>query len=196
MTFRLTSDVSCLQPALIVSSPSLAKVDFFNSNPNLSNYHPSKPKMTNLKVVFNKFYGEYVQNTPNKLKIVDAYLVYIVLTGVIQFVYCCLVGSFPFNSFLSGFISTISCFILGGKYTIQLNIKSWRSLLLVSCSLPSFAGEPREQSSVRRYFTGTRIRRLHTGPHNSTHCRHEFPGLNWAFHLLLFIMSQSVILFN
>lgn len=76
--------------------------------------------MTNLKVVFNKFYDEYVQNTPNKLKIVDAYLVYIVLTGIIQFVYCCLVGSFPFNSFLSGFISTISCFILGGKYTTTL----------------------------------------------------------------------------
>lgn len=70
--------------------------------------------MTNLKVVVNKFYDEYVSNTPNKLKIIDAYLVYIVLTGVIQFVYCCLVGSFPFNSFLSGFISTISCFILGG----------------------------------------------------------------------------------
>lgn len=76
--------------------------------------------MTNLKVVFNKFYDEYVQNTPNKLKIVDAYLVYIVLTGIIQFVYCCLVGSFPFNSFLSGFISTVSCFILGGKYTAEL----------------------------------------------------------------------------
>lgn len=77
--------------------------------------------MTNLKAVLNKFYDEYVQNTPNKLKIVDAYLVYIVLTGVIQFVYCCLVGSFPFNSFLSGFISTVSCFILGGKFCISYN---------------------------------------------------------------------------
>lgn len=71
--------------------------------------------MTQLQVVLNKFYDEYVHNTPKKLKLVDAYLVYIVLTGIIQFVYCCLVGSFPFNSFLSGFISTVSCFILGGK---------------------------------------------------------------------------------
>lgn len=71
--------------------------------------------MTNLKVVVNKFYDEYVNNTPKKLKIIDAYLFYIVLTGVTQFVYCCLVGTFPFNSFLSGFISTISCFVLGGK---------------------------------------------------------------------------------
>lgn len=71
--------------------------------------------MTNLKVVVNKFIDEYSQNTPKKLKICDAYLFYIVLTGVTQFLYCCLVGTFPFNSFLSGFISTVSCFILGGN---------------------------------------------------------------------------------
>lgn len=72
--------------------------------------------MTNFKAVLNKFYDEYVNNTSKKLKLVDAYLFYIVLTGVIQFAYCCLVGTFPFNSFLSGFISTVSCFVLGGKY--------------------------------------------------------------------------------
>lgn len=72
--------------------------------------------MTNLKVVLNKFYDEYVNHTPKKLKIIDAYLFYILLTGVVQFVYCCLVGTFPFNSFLSGFISCVSCFVLGGKY--------------------------------------------------------------------------------
>lgn len=72
--------------------------------------------MSNLKPVLAKFYDEYVNNTPKKLKLIDAYLLYIVLTGVTQFVYCCLVGTFPFNSFLSGFISTISCFVLGGEY--------------------------------------------------------------------------------
>jgi oligosaccharyltransferase complex subunit epsilon len=70
--------------------------------------------MTNLKTVLNKFYSEYVNNTPKKLKIIDAYLLYVLLTGIIQFVYCCLVGTFPFNSFLSGFISTVSCFVLAG----------------------------------------------------------------------------------
>lgn len=71
--------------------------------------------MTNLSTVLHKFYDEYVNNTSKKLKLIDAYLFYIVLTGVIQFLYCCLVGTFPFNSFLSGFISTVSCFVLGGK---------------------------------------------------------------------------------
>jgi oligosaccharyltransferase complex subunit epsilon len=70
--------------------------------------------MTNLTTVLGKFYEEYVNNTPKKLKIIDAYLLYVFLTGVIQFVYCCLVGTFPFNSFLSGFISSVSCFVLAG----------------------------------------------------------------------------------
>lgn len=71
--------------------------------------------MVQLFSVVTKFYDEYQNNTPKKLKFVDCYLVYILLTGITQFIYCCLVGTFPFNAFLSGFISTVSCFILGGK---------------------------------------------------------------------------------
>lgn len=70
--------------------------------------------MTNISTVLAKFYDEYVNHTSKKLKMIDAYLFYILLTGIIQFVYCVLVGTFPFNSFLSGFISTVSCFVLGG----------------------------------------------------------------------------------
>lgn len=71
--------------------------------------------MTKLLNVVGKFKDEYINTTPKKLKIIDAYLLYIFLTGVIQFLYCCLVGTFPFNSFLSGFISCVSSFILAGN---------------------------------------------------------------------------------
>lgn len=70
--------------------------------------------MVQINVVLSKFYNDYVTKTPKKLKVIDAYLFYILLTGIIQFIYCVLVGTFPFNSFLSGFISTVSCFVLGG----------------------------------------------------------------------------------
>ncbi|CAM8960688.1 unnamed protein product [Rhodiola kirilowii] len=40
--------------------------------------------------------------TPMNLKIIDLYVVFAILTAVIQVVYMALVGSFPFNSFLSG----------------------------------------------------------------------------------------------
>lgn len=76
--------------------------------------------MAQLQGVVSKFIGEYNSQTPKKLKLIDAYLFYILLTGIFQFVYCVLVGTFPFNSFLSGFISTISCFVLGGKRGLSL----------------------------------------------------------------------------
>lgn len=64
--------------------------------------------------VLTKFYDAYMTTTPKRLKVIDAYLLYILLTGIMQFVYCCLVGTFPFNSFLSGFISCVGSFVLGG----------------------------------------------------------------------------------
>jgi len=71
--------------------------------------------------VVTKFYGTYMSSTPNRLKIVDSYLLYILLTGIIQFVYCCLVGTFPFNSFLAGFVSCVGSFILGVCLRVQSN---------------------------------------------------------------------------
>merc|ERR1719316_1271424 len=66
-------------------------------------------------------WGGYVKDTPQRLKIVDSYLLYILLTGVVQFVYCCMVGTFPFNAFLSGFISSVASFVLGVCLRLQVN---------------------------------------------------------------------------
>ncbi|KAK1151944.1 dolichyl-diphosphooligosaccharide--protein glycosyltransferase subunit DAD1 [Acipenser oxyrinchus oxyrinchus] len=71
--------------------------------------------------VISRFLSEYSTSTPSKLKLVDAYLLYILLTGAMQFLYCLLVGTFPFNSFLSGFISCVGCFILAVCLRIQVN---------------------------------------------------------------------------
>lgn len=72
-------------------------------------------KNTNLVVVLQRFYSEYQQSTSGRLKLIDAYLFYVLLTGIVQFVYCCLVGTFPFNSFLAGFISCVASFVLAGE---------------------------------------------------------------------------------
>ncbi|OCU01422.1 dolichyl-diphosphooligosaccharide--protein glycosyltransferase subunit dad1-like [Xenopus laevis] len=71
--------------------------------------------------VVSRFFDEYVSSTPQRLKLLDAYLLYILLTGALQFLYCLLVGTFPFNSFLSGFISSVGSFILGVCLRIQIN---------------------------------------------------------------------------
>ncbi|RWS29956.1 hypothetical protein B4U80_01541 [Leptotrombidium deliense] len=77
--------------------------------------------MPHILQVLSKFYEEYSVSTPKRLKIIDAYLFYILVTGVVEFVYCCLVGTFPFNSFLSGFISTVACFVLAVCLRLQVN---------------------------------------------------------------------------
>jgi len=65
--------------------------------------------------------NKYRTDTPQKLKIIDIYLTYILFTGIIQFVYCVLVGTFPFNSFLAGFLSAVGSFVLTVALRIQVN---------------------------------------------------------------------------
>ncbi|XP_019960911.1 dolichyl-diphosphooligosaccharide--protein glycosyltransferase subunit DAD1 [Paralichthys olivaceus] len=79
-----------------------------------------------------RFLEEYGSSTPNKLKVVDAYLLYILLTGALQFLYCLLVGTFPFNSFLSGFISCVGSFILAVCLRIQINPQNKGDFLSIS----------------------------------------------------------------
>lgn len=51
----------------------------------------------------------------NKLMVIDALIVYCILTGLAQFVFVCFVGTFPFNSFLSGLLCHIGLFSLSGE---------------------------------------------------------------------------------
>ncbi|CAB1324218.1 dolichyl-diphosphooligosaccharide--protein glycosyltransferase subunit DAD1 [Oncorhynchus tshawytscha] len=82
--------------------------------------------------VISRFLEEYRTKTSNKLKVVDAYLFYILLTGALQFLYCLLVGTFPFNSFLAGFISCVGAFILGVCLRIQINPDNKGDFLSIS----------------------------------------------------------------
>ncbi|CAB1449984.1 unnamed protein product [Pleuronectes platessa] len=82
--------------------------------------------------VVGRFLEEYGSSTVNKLKVVDAYLLYILLTGAMQFLYCLLVGTFPFNSFLSGFISCVGSFILAVCLRIQINPQNKGDFLSIS----------------------------------------------------------------
>lgn len=75
-------------------------------------------KMVEVIDVLVKLYQDYQKSTPSKLKLIDAYMLYILLTGIPQFIYCLLVGTFPFNAFLSGFCSTVASFVLAGRLVL------------------------------------------------------------------------------
>ncbi|KAL8208384.1 hypothetical protein R6Q57_007796 [Mikania cordata] len=59
--------------------------------------------------------------TPTNLKIIDLYVLFSVLTALIQVGYMAIVGSFPFNSFLSGVLSCVGTVVLAVCLRIQVN---------------------------------------------------------------------------
>ncbi|KAH9962415.1 DAD family-domain-containing protein [Russula dissimulans] len=69
-------------------------------------------------------WATYLDATSSRLKLIDAFLVFLVLTGVVQFVYCVLVTSFPFNAFLAGFASTVGQFVLAASLRSQVNVEN------------------------------------------------------------------------
>ncbi|KAF9431265.1 Dolichyl-diphosphooligosaccharide-protein glycosyltransferase subunit dad1 [Podila epigama] len=80
--------------------------------------------MEDIKSATNSLISSYFKGTPKSLKLIDGYMVYILLTGIIQFVYVILAGTFPNNAFLAGFISTVASFILAANLRIQTNPKN------------------------------------------------------------------------
>ncbi|CAN0263797.1 unnamed protein product [Pylaiella littoralis] len=64
--------------------------------------------------------SNYRETTPKRLRMLDMFLVFVFATGVLQFMYCMLVGSFPFNSFLAGFSSTVGAFVLTVSFRMQV----------------------------------------------------------------------------
>ena len=136
--------------------------------------------------VVQQFLHSYRSKTPTKLKLVDAYLAYILLTGIVQFVYCALVGTFPFNSFLSGFISCVGCFVLGGNF--YLCIKCMLHCVPLSCSLSPSSDQPSEPLPVPPHLPRESICRLSLcsrGPSSSGDQLHWIKmdsGIMWTSH--------------
>jgi oligosaccharyltransferase complex subunit epsilon len=60
---------------------------------------------------------EYQKDITPKLMLIDALVVLSVLTGLSQIVYMLLVGSFPFNSFLSGLLACM------GTYAFAVSLR-------------------------------------------------------------------------
>ncbi|KAF9008850.1 oligosaccharyl transferase epsilon subunit [Cyathus striatus] len=79
--------------------------------------HPPPTTSTALQSLWNA----YNDQTSDRLKFVDAFLFFLILSGVIQFVYCILVTNFPFNAFLAGFSSTVGQFVLTASLRAQVN---------------------------------------------------------------------------
>ena len=60
-------------------------------------------------------------------RLVDALCLYSAATALVQLVYVVLVGTFPFNSFLSSFICHVGLFSLGASLRLQLTSDDFKS---------------------------------------------------------------------
>lgn len=85
---------------------------------------PSPPltqsQSSGVSIVHDVFHA-YRLNVPPSLQVIDAFLCYVLATGIIQLIYAMSVGSFPFNSFLAGFLSCVGVFVLTVSLRMQLS---------------------------------------------------------------------------
>jgi len=56
--------------------------------------------------------SNYTSTTPARVKLIDSFLLFILISGVLQFAYRILITSFPYNAFLGGFGATVGQFVL------------------------------------------------------------------------------------
>ncbi|KAI0539660.1 defender against death DAD protein [Xylaria digitata] len=61
----------------------------------------------------------YQKTTPQRTKLIDTFMAFLVIVGGLQFAYCILAGNYPFNAFLSGFSATVGQFVLTASLRIQ-----------------------------------------------------------------------------
>ena len=69
-------------------------------------------------------YKDYINSLTPRLKLIDIFLTFLVSLGILQFVYVLLVGNFPFNAFLGGFISCVGQFVLTVSLRLQYNYEN------------------------------------------------------------------------
>ncbi|KIK21774.1 hypothetical protein PISMIDRAFT_681054 [Pisolithus microcarpus 441] len=79
------------------------------------------PVASETSVALTTMWKSYIQHTSDRLKLIDAFLVFIMFSGIVQFAYCVLVTNFPFNAFLAGFASCVGQFVLTASLRAQVN---------------------------------------------------------------------------
>ncbi|KAJ6000643.1 hypothetical protein N7481_001052 [Penicillium waksmanii] len=62
---------------------------------------------------------QYTATTSQRTLLLDAFMVFLVLVGGLQFLYCVLAGNYPFNAFLSGFSAAVGQFVLTASLRMQ-----------------------------------------------------------------------------
>jgi len=74
----------------------------------------------------------YWAGTPQRTKLLDGFLGFLVVVGAVQFVYVVVGGNYPFNAFLSGFSAAVGQFVLTASLRIQTNRENEKEFQSIS----------------------------------------------------------------
>ncbi|KAL1971937.1 hypothetical protein VTN31DRAFT_2025 [Thermomyces dupontii] len=69
--------------------------------------------------IIQHIWQRYLAETPQRTFLLDAFMIFLVIVGGVQFLYCVLAGNFPFNAFLSGFCAAVGQFVLTASLRMQ-----------------------------------------------------------------------------
>ncbi|KAJ4382684.1 oligosaccharyltransferase complex subunit epsilon [Didymella sp. IMI 355093] len=96
-------------------------------------FSAAKPKSSNdAQDILQGVWSRYVEKTPQRTKLLDSFMLFLVVVGALQFLYVVLVGNFPFNAFLSGFSACVGQFVLTASLRIQTNPENKASFESIS----------------------------------------------------------------
>ena len=70
------------------------------SSQTISSSSPSTQLSNSLQTLINN----YTSSTPPRIKLIDSFLLFFLLSGIFQFAYRILITSFPYNAFLGGYV--------------------------------------------------------------------------------------------
>ncbi|KAF2847875.1 defender against death DAD protein, partial [Plenodomus tracheiphilus IPT5] len=93
--------------------------------PSAPTSRPSKPSSNaDAQDILQGIWNKYTTKTPQRTKLLDTFMGFLVAVGALQFLYVVLVGNFPFNAFLSGFSATVGQFVLTASLRMQTNTEN------------------------------------------------------------------------
>ncbi|KAG5983712.1 hypothetical protein E4U55_007393 [Claviceps digitariae] len=114
-----TPPIAAHESTSAATTPSKLSSSPFPSSSSTSTSSLSKSNRANWDQVLMNIYQHYTKETPQRTKLIDVFLFFLVVVGGLQFLYCVLAGNYPFNAFLSGFGAAVGQFVLTVSLRIQ-----------------------------------------------------------------------------
>lgn len=124
-----------------VNSKSATSKDTGTPKKSIKYPNPLTLSLYEVLAAVNSTYNDYIKTLTPRLKLIDTFLVFLVALGVLQFIYVLLVGNFPFNAFLGGFISCVGQFVLTVSLRLQYGVTERKNSESESTEKPQVSPE-------------------------------------------------------